>query len=345
MFHARSAISQTIRVLAVTALFGMAAAHADDYGDVNQLLRSGKLADALARADQYLAGKPRDPQMRFLKGVILTESGKPGDAITTFTKLTEDYPELPEPYNNLAVLYAGQSQFDKARAALEMAIRTNPSYATAHENLGDVYAKLASQAYSKALQLDASNTGVQPKLALIRELFAPVRGGKTPVAAAPVAKAPPPAPAVVAAAPAPTPAAAPVVKPPAPAVAAAPTPVAPAASGGASEKQVEEAVRGWAAAWASKDMSGYLGAYGKEFDPPGKASRAVWEEERRKRIVGKSRIVVTLSNLSVSVNGNKATAKFKQDYTADSLNISSRKTLDLVKAGDRWVIVRESTGA
>ncbi|CAN5475899.1 hypothetical protein BH11PSE7_BH11PSE7_00220 [soil metagenome] len=345
MFHARSAISRTIRLLAVTALFGMAAAHADDYGDVNQLLRSGKLADALTKADQYLAAKPRDPQMRFLKGVILTESGKPGDAITTFTKLTEDYPELPEPYNNLAVLYAGQSQFDKARAALEMAIRTNPSYATAHENLGDVYAKLASQAYSKALQLDAGNTGVQPKLALIRELFAPARG-KTPVAAVPAAKAPPPTAAVVAAAPAP--AAAPAVKPPAPAVAAAPTPAAPAASaasGGASEKQVEEAVRAWAAAWASKDMSGYLGSYGKEFDPPGKTSRAVWEEERRKRIVGKSRIAVTLNNLSVTVNGGKATARFKQDYTADSLKISSRKTLDLVKAGDRWVIVRESTGA
>ena len=92
-------------------------------------------------------------------------------------------------------------------------------------------------------------------------------------------------------------------------------------------------------------MSGYLGSYGKEFDPPGKTSRAVWEEERHKRIVGKSRIAVTLNNLSVSVNGSKATARFKQDYTADSLNISSRKTLDLVKAGDRWVIVKESTGA
>ncbi|MBK5206948.1 MAG: tetratricopeptide repeat protein, partial [Polaromonas sp.] len=122
---------------------------------------------------QYLASKPRDPQMRFLKGVIQTETGKTSDAIATFTNITEDYPELPEPYNNLAVLYAGQSQFDKARAALEMAIRTNPSYATAHENLGDIYARLASQAYSKALQLDSSNATVQPKLALIHQLLAP----------------------------------------------------------------------------------------------------------------------------------------------------------------------------
>jgi len=158
MSHARPPISNTLRLLALVAALAVpGVALADEYGDVNQLLRSGKNAEALVKADQYLAGKPRDPQMRFLRGVVLTEQGRANDAIAAFLKLTEDYPELPEPYNNLAVLYAGQSQFDKARAALEMAIRTNPSYATAHENLGDVYAKLASQAYSKALQLDSAN--------------------------------------------------------------------------------------------------------------------------------------------------------------------------------------------
>ena len=289
--------------------------------------------------------------MRFLKGVIQTEAGKPADAIATFNKLTEDYPELPEPYNNLAVLYAGQSQFDKARAALEMAIRTNPSYATAHENLGDVYAKLASQAYSKALQLDSGNTGVQPKLALIRELFAP--SGKT-VQASARAPAPAPAPAPVAVAKAPTPqmssgvvAQAPAPAPvaaPAPAPTAAPAPMSTTAASSGGSKDVEAAVQAWAAAWAAKDMGGYLGAYGKEFDPPGKMSRAAWESERRARIVGKNKISVKLSDLNVSVNGNKAVAKFKQAYSADALNVSSRKTLELVKAGDRWMIVRESTG-
>jgi Flp pilus assembly protein TadD len=161
----------------------LAWAQADEYAEVNRLVRAGQLNEAMAKTDQYLSGKPRDPQMRFLKGVIQTESGKPADAIATFAKLTEDYPELPEPYNNLAVLYAGQSQFDKARAALEMAIRTNPSYATAHENLGDVYAKLASQAYSKALQLDSNNPGVAPKLSLIRNLFAVDARGVRPATA------------------------------------------------------------------------------------------------------------------------------------------------------------------
>ena len=104
-------------------------------------------------------------------------------------------------------------------------------------------------------------------------------------------------------------------------------------------------MQAWATAWSAKDMNGYLGAYGKEFDPPGGQSRKAWEEERRARIVGKARINVRLSDISVSVNGGKAIAKFKQAYSADSLNVSSRKTLELVKAGDRWVIVRESTGA
>jgi tetratricopeptide (TPR) repeat protein len=327
----------------------MSTAHADIYSDVNTLARSGQLTQALAKADQYLAGKPRDPQMRFIKGVIQTEAGKPADAIATFTKITQDYPELPEPYNNLAVLYAGQNQFDKARAALEMAIRTNPSYATAHENLGDVYAKLASQAYSKALQLDGSNTAVQPKLALIRNLFSTEAKGQKPAAGSssslPAVTAQPPAaptpPAKPAAAAAPAPAASAPAAVPAPPP--APTP-APAAPSGATEKEIENVVQAWAAAWSSKDMAAYLAAYGKDFDTPGRQSRKAWEEERRNRIVGKSRISVKVSDLSVAVKDGKATARFKQEYSADSLRVSSRKTLALAKAGERWLIVRESTG-
>lgn len=101
-------------------------------------------------------------------------------------------------------------------------------------------------------------------------------------------------------------------------------------------------MRAWARAWAAKDVKGYLAAYGKEFDPPGNASRSAWETERRQRIGGKSKITLKLDSLTVSVNGDKAIAKFRQDYKADALAVSSRKTLDLVKSGDRWLIVRES---
>jgi Tfp pilus assembly protein PilF len=138
----------------------------------------------LEQVDKYLAGKPKDAQGSFLKGIVLTEMNKPNDAIAVFSKLTEDFPELPEPYNNLAVIYAQQKQFDKAKQALEMAIRTHPSYATAHENLGDIYARLASQAYDKALQIDSSNSSAQNKLALIRDLMGtgPSRQACKPIA-------------------------------------------------------------------------------------------------------------------------------------------------------------------
>ena len=347
-YFSNQALPTALRLLALVAALCVPPAHADDYTEVNALVRAGQLGEAMARADKYLATKPRDPQMRFIKGVIQTEAGKPADAITTFTKITQDYPELPEPYNNLAVLYAGQNQFDKARAALEMAIRTNPSYATAHENLGDVYAKLASQAYSKALQLDGGNSAVPPKLALIRTLFTPDAKAQKPAAATPTAPAvtaqTPAAPAKPAPAPAapPTPAAAPApAAPAAPVSAPAPAAATPVS---AAEKEVETAVRAWASAWAGKDMTAYLAAYAKDFDTPGNQSRKAWEEERRNRIVGKSKISVKINNLAVDVKGSKATAKFRQEYSADALNISSRKTLDMTKAGERWLIVRESTG-
>lgn len=335
-FAARSGLGLRLRSLAVAVAMGvgtsLAWAQTEDYAEVNRLLRSGQLAEALVKADQYLAGKSRDPQMRFLKGVILTESGKTQEAISTFSKLTEDYPELPEPYNNLAVLFAGQSQFDKARAALEMAIRTNPSYATAHENLGDVYAKLASQAYSKALQLDGSNPAVAPKLSLIRNLFA---ADTRSAMAAPVATAPAAAPVVASA----RPAASAVV------AGTAPTPAAPAVSGDAAQREVEAAVRSWAGAWSSRNMGSYLGAYATSFTPPGGQARSAWEAERRARIEPRSRIGVEVSDLVITVDANKATARFRQEYTSDTLNVTSRKTLDMIRSGDRWLIVRESTGS
>jgi tetratricopeptide (TPR) repeat protein len=182
-----SVLRRSLHLLALAAaLWIPLAVLADDYADVSRLMRSGQLAEALAKADQYLATRPRDPQLRFLKGVLQSEAGRKTEAIETFTSLTQEYPELPEPYNNLAVLYAGQGEFDKARVALESAIRTNPTYATAYENLGDIYAQLASQSYMRAQQLDAANASVRPKLALIRQLLTPAaRDGGKPAAAVP----------------------------------------------------------------------------------------------------------------------------------------------------------------
>jgi tetratricopeptide (TPR) repeat protein len=166
-----AALLMLCALLLVTAM--PTRALANDYTDVNRLVTARKLGEALAKADAYLAGKPRDPQMRFIKGVIHGDMGQSAEAMTIFRQLNQDYPELPEPYNNLAVLYAGQGDLDKARNALEMAIRTNPSYAAAHENLGDVLLQLASQSYTKGLQYEPRNVSIPNKLALIRNLLNP----------------------------------------------------------------------------------------------------------------------------------------------------------------------------
>lgn len=164
-----------LRLLAVSGFLWAGAAQADMYGDVTNLTKSGKATEAIAKADQYLSTNSRDPQMRFLKGVAQSQAGDLDAATVTFQALIEEYPELPEPYNNLAVIYANAGQLDKARGALEMAVRNNPNYAVAHENLGDIHARLAHQAYSKSLQLNDSNRALKLKLSTLTSMLQPAQ--------------------------------------------------------------------------------------------------------------------------------------------------------------------------
>lgn len=140
--------------------------------ETQTLISQGDLDGALKRIDRFLASSPQDAEGRFTRALILVKQNRNADAIKAFTDLTRDYPQLPEPYNNLAVLYAQSGDYEKARDALEAALATNPAYATAHENLGDIYAALAGAAYNRALALDASNTTTRYKLSLLSDLTA-----------------------------------------------------------------------------------------------------------------------------------------------------------------------------
>jgi len=336
-------------------------AKADEMQDISQLFKQGQHGPALDRVNAYLVTHPKDAQARFLKGLVLTEQNKTADAIRVFNDLTVDFPELPEPYNNLAVLYAQQGQYEKAKTALEMAIRTHPSYATAHENLGDIYAKMATIAYDKALQLDKANASAQTKLALVKELFSGGRPGKAPApakaeparqpaASTPVSAAVPakPAPAPVAVAAAPTkPTPAPVVAAATP-VKAAPEPaVKPAASTEtkttqADEAEVLEALNAWVAAWSKRDVKAYLGFYAKDFKVPGDENRAAWEKTRKERIAKPKSIKVEVVAPKVTLDSpTHATVQFKQAYRSDMLSNTTRKSLSMVRSGGKWLIVEE----
>lgn len=377
--------------LAVTLL-----AHAGPAAEVQELARKGRGADALRRADVLLKQHPHDSELWFQKALLLAEQKRTAEAVALFERLAKENPASPEPLNNLAVLYAEQGQMDKARNALEAAVRSRPSYGTAYQNLASVNVRIASRAYSKALQIDDSQGA--PKLALIRSFGdTPAdAGGRVMTAATATAGAPtPPSPAAPApataqsAAPSPQPAPpaapstppqpatpqpatpqpaaappavaarpAPALPPPTPAPAPAVAAPAPAGRGGsepatasAGQKQatdeareVNAAVRSWAGAWARRDMDSYLEAYVPEFRGNERSS-AAWQQSRRQRILGKSRISVELSGLTVEVSGDRARASFRQDYAADSLVVSSQKTLELVKRGGRWLIRKETTGS
>lgn len=362
---------------ALAALFLGAAtcawgAPADELHEAQKLYGQGKLQPALDKVDEYLKTQPRDPQGRFLKGLVLTEQKHTAEAIQVFTGLTEDYPELPEPYNNLAVLYASQGNYDKAKSALELAIHTHPSYATAHENLGDIYAQLASRAYDRALQLDKNNTTAQVKLAMVKKIFT----AQNPANLAAAAPAAPPK--AEPAKPAPAPASEPAKAPPKVEVAkaepakaapskAAPSKAAPsnaepakvppetaqarkpapaaAAQAGADETkaQVTEAIEGWAQAWSAKDVKGYVGHYVPAYAAAGE-SHSAWEKQRSERIEHPKSIEVTVKVLSMQVNGDDATATIRQSYKSDTLKSNTTKTLKLVKTNGRWLIKQERVG-
>jgi tetratricopeptide (TPR) repeat protein len=167
-----SPVSALLRLALAGALIG-GVAHADELADVRRLQSAGQTAQALARADQYLADKPKDAPMRFLRGVLLAESKRSTEAAEVFQRLIEDYPELPEPYNNLAALHAAAGDYDRAKSALDQALRAHPGFAAAHENLGDVLAMLALRSYARAAQLEPANPALPAKLKLVRQLVGP----------------------------------------------------------------------------------------------------------------------------------------------------------------------------
>ena len=339
----KQSLSKRLIQLVLAITFANVNALADELKDISQMADNGQPAAALERINTYLAANPKDAQAMFMKGIILAESNKREEAIKAFADLTEKYPNLPEPYNNLAVLYADSGQYDKAKNALETAIKTHPSYATAHENLGDIYARMASEAYDKALQLDSGNSRAQSKLAMIKDLF----GNKTTVASK---SADATKPIKTADASKPNKSATMPIRAADKKIEAAKTadikmttaekPVADTGSG--DEKSVVEAVNKWAKAWSAKDLDKYFNSYADSFKPAKGESHKAWEQTRRDRISKPSNISVDIANPKVTLEGaDNAKLSFKQSYRADGKPISTDKTLVLKKVGGVWLIIQE----
>ena len=160
------------RVLATLLLCGsVATAIADDAAEIRALVARGDLAAALQRAERAAAANPRDVQARFLQGVVLMDLQRNDDAMALFTRLSQAYPELPDPLNNIALLHARAGRLEMARQALESALRNDPGHRTARANLGQVHLMLAVQAWEQLASEGVLDVPLQRQLDGARSLL------------------------------------------------------------------------------------------------------------------------------------------------------------------------------
>lgn len=335
--------------------------------DITQLHRTGKADQALAELDAYLAALPKGSwgrnvtQARFLKGIILAEQKRTAEAIQVFSRLTLDYPDLPEPYNNLAAIYIAQGKYEAARDTLERAMHIDPTYAAMHANLDDVYAKLSAQAYESSLRdtagksaperlkelcdnygsmaRQASGRKIAPRADNDVHLLPEIQSGRTAAAKPPAhididemaMESPDTSPQRAQATPA--------------ASTATPVKLEPVKNAAADQQAILAALRGWVHAWSSRNVEAYLAYYAPDFKLPAGTSRAAWTAQRRERISKPKSIRVTAEAPQVTVaDSSHARVSFRQSYRSDTLQSSGRKTLLLVKNGGKWLIQEERVG-
>ena len=316
-----------------------------DVEEARRLLDEGRAGQALRVLDEQLEGSPQDAEARFLRGLALSRTGRREEAIAVFQKLTRDYPQLPEPYNNLAVIYAQQGDYEQARDALEAALATHPSYATAHENLGDIYAALASASYNRALMLEEGNSTARDKLRVMENLSAGAPAARPTLSGGPASGGSTGStPAAAASAPAGDGASTSSPAPAGSAPTASPQPAQASGDALATRERISAAIYDWAQAWQNQNIVAYLGAYAPDFTPAGGLSRDAWESQRRDRVGAPDTITVRIRDPEIQiVDAERARVVFTQEYDSDSYSDVTNKVLDMRRVGDRWLIIRETT--
>jgi tetratricopeptide (TPR) repeat protein len=281
-----------------------------DINEIKLLLKNGKYKIAENIINGAIEENLNNPEILFYKGIIETNLGKTNQAIDTFRGLTERFPELPEPFNNLAVLYAEKGQFRLAKEILEQAIKTNPSYLTAHINLGDIFTKMASEAYNKALEIDKSNNIAITKLSMITQLFNYNPNTKNTVIDSINTKK--------------------EVK-------------ITKLSKKELKKVILNSIENWKTAWESKDVESYFDSYSSNFIYPNNMTKSQWQKYRTNRILPKKIISISISNIKFKFKKEKIIATFTQNYKSGRLNQTSNKNLTFVAESGQWFIVEETS--
>ena len=288
-----------------------------DISQVQQLIASQHFSRALESVERLLRNQPKDQQALFLKAVALQQLGRDAQAIATYTALNKQAPSLPEPYNNLAVIYAKQGKHLQARKALLNAINTHKSYATAYQNLSNIYEKMAANAYNKALAIDNKKQLQKSQISLttINQL------DKKPALVVAATKIP-------------------LIKKLPPVKARTNTVIKD------ESELIIDTIKGWSNAWSAQDSDAYLSYYASNFNPPRGLSRKRWEKERRLRLKKPRFIRVSLKSPNVKMlSTSSALLSFMQDYQSDSFHDVVQKTLLLEKVNGSWRILKEFTSS
>lgn len=297
----------------IAVLFSVFAFSNYSFADISKLNKLIEEKDYLAAkkiVEQHLDSDKENPQLLFIHGVLLSELGEIDKAIDVFVSLTKSHPALPEPYNNLAVLYAQNGNFDLAKTALEKSIKTHPSYATAHINLGDLYTRMASESYNQALQIDKSNKNAKTKLSLIKKLFnfQPIN---THI------------------------------------VLAEDTKQKTQSLNEIKNKEdiinenIFAMIDNWKNAWMSQNFDQYIGYYSDNFKNNKGMDLEKWKQFRKPRVINKPSINIKLENIEISKNKNLYSVSFTQIYQSGDIDSTTKKTLLIESIGDQLKIVNE----
>lgn len=336
--------------LALPALAATRGADGDGSGvRIQQLMQAGRYNEAEKELRSELGSGDSNVHLKFLACVIQAQQGSSKKAIACFQQLVQDYPDMPEAYNNLGVLYAGLGMPMEARKWLERGLKQQHAYAMLYQNLQNLQAEINRNAYASALQLDMSKSQMQTKLSLLGRMAS--TPDKASVADRPVHPASPLPQASASSGAVVKPAE--VMQPVTPKTdqsdkPAVSKPIAIANPIATEDplitSRVEDVVQRWAQAWRNKDLTAYLAAYSPNFVPDDGLSRRTWENMRRQRISSKKTIRLELSQVKIKLgNASKtAIASFVQSYESGSVATISRKTLELVEDNGQWLITRES---
>ncbi len=342
---------KTLAVLLPVTVFGSFAVFGGDLERVRSLVEEGRSKEALTNLEEHLEQFPVDPEAMFLRALLLAESQREGEARGIFEAVSGLRPDRPEPLNNLAVIQAAMGDYDGAVETLKEALRTHPAYRTAYENLTKIYGQLASEAYSRALSVDAAHERSSLELVLLSDMVlsdaAPVRVAQIPtedpMAGVVESPAMPDEPVEA------------VVADGRDADALAPVGAEDESTGRAKVEaetaELAALVEAWARAWSGQRVEDYLYFYSQSFVPSGGRSRDEWQQLRRARVAAPEYVKVSVAFLDFesgesaggSAGGSdRALVRFNQSYESPTFSDVVTKTFELVRESGVWKIVKES---